>query len=254
MALRVDINADIGGSYGRWRLGDDEAVIPHVTSVNVCCGYHAGDPHVMRAAVALAVRHGVGIGAHVAFPDLLGYGRRRMQVAPQDLRDYTVYQIGALLGFAQAAGTRLQHVKPHGAMYVMASEDDAYARAVVEAAAEVDSRLIMVLRGDAVANAARAVGLRFASEGYVDVDYAADGSLVLTGAGRSLTPERVAARAVRMVKDGKVEAVDGSELDIRVMTICVHGDRPNAALTARTIRKRLTASGVDVVPLAVLTA
>lgn len=249
MSLRVDINADVGGSFGKWSLGDDDAVVPHVTSVNVCCGYHAGDPHVMRRTVALAARHGVGIGAHVAFPDLMGYGRRRMQVAPQELRDYTVYQVGALWGFTQAAGTRLQHVKPHGAMYVMASEDDAYARAVVEAAAEVDPHLIIVLRGEAVARAAREAGLRFVPEGYVDVDYAPDGSLVLSGARPVLDPERVASKALRMVRDGKVEATDGSELDVRVLSICVHGDRPNASLIARSIRERLTSAGVEITPL-----
>jgi UPF0271 protein len=177
-----------------------------------------------------------------------------MDVAPQDLRDYTVYQIGALWAFARAAGVRLQHVKPHGAMYVMASEDDAYARAVVEAAAEVDSRLIIVLRGDAVANAARAAGLRFAPEGYVDIDYAPDGSLVLSGPRRPLEPDVVASKALRMVKEGKVKAVDDSDLDINVLTICVHGDRPNAALIARTINEYLTTSGIGVAPLAEVVA
>jgi len=173
-----------------------------------------------------------------------------MVVAPQDLRDYTVYQIGALWAFARASGTRVQHVKPHGAMYVMASEDDDYARAVVEAAAEVDPELIILLRGEAVANAARASGVRFVPEGYVDVDYAPDGSLVLSGARRTPEPAAVAARAVRLIAGGTATATDGSELAVPARSICIHGDRSNAVEIARTVREALVAAGVDVVPLA----
>ena len=250
--MRIDLNADVGGSYGRWTLGDDEALLPHVTSANICCGYHAGDPHVMRDTAALAVRHGAGIGAHVGLPDLMGYGRRRMAVSPDEFRDFTVYQVGALWAFARAVGGRLQHVKPHGAMYHMAAEDAAYARAIVEAIAEVDPDVILLLRGDAVMEAARAAGVRFVGEGYVDLDYAADGSLVTARDRRPSDPRAIAAKAVRLVTEGRVRAVDGSDLALPVQSICVHGDRPNAVEVAKAVRLALANAGVDVVPLAAL--
>ncbi len=249
MVTRVDLNADMGESFGRWTLGNDAALMPHLTSANVACGYHGGDPHVMRATVALAREHGVGIGAHVAFPDLMGFGRRRMQVAPRELIDYVIYQTGALAAFAKAAGTRLQHVKPHGAMYVMAAADEQYARAVVEAVAELGEDLLLLLAGEAVADAARKVGIPFVPEGYVDLDYAADQSLVLERAKKPRDPQEMAQRAVRLVREGKVRTVDGTDLSLSVRSICVHGDAPNAPEIASAIRQGLQAAGVEVVPL-----
>ena len=252
MGPAADLNADMGESFGRWTLGNDEALMPHLTSANIACGYHGGDPHVMRATVTLAQRHGVGIGAHVSFPDLMGFGRRRMTASPEEVKDYIIYQTGALWAFARGAGARLQHVKPHGAMYVMASSDDRYARAVAEAVAEVDPEMILLLTGEAVANAAKAVGVRFVPEGYVDLDYAADGSLILERAKKARDPQATAARAVRLIREGRVRAADGTDLPLSVRSICVHGDAPNAPEIARAIRDALRAAEVDVVPLAQL--
>lgn len=250
--LRADLNADMGESYGRWTLGNDEALMPHLTSANIACGYHGGDPHVMRATVALARRHSVGIGAHVSLPDLMGFGRRRMDASPAEIKDYIVYQTGALQAFVHASGTRLAHVKPHGAMYVMASGDPQIARAVAEAVAEVDPELILLLTGEPVRDAARAVGIRFVPEGYVDLDYAADGSLILERAKKPRDPQETAARAVRLIREGKVRTAVGTDLDLHVRSICVHGDAPNAPEIARAIREALQAAGVRVVPLASL--
>jgi 5-oxoprolinase (ATP-hydrolysing) subunit A len=252
MDARADLNADMGESFGRWTLGDDEALMPHLTSANIACGYHGGDPHVMRATVALAKRHGVGLGAHVSFPDLMGFGRRRMLASPAEVKDYIVYQTGALWAFARGAGARLQHVKPHGAMYVMASADDRYARAVVEAVSEIDPELILLLTGEAVRNAAQAGGVRFVPEGYVDLDYAADGSLILERAKKPRDPQTAAAKAVRLIREGKVLTADGTDLALAVQSICVHGDAPNAPEIARAIRDALRAAEIDVVPLAQL--
>ena len=252
MNARADLNADMGESFGRWTLGNDEALMPHLTSANIACGYHGGDPHVMRATVALAKRHGVGLGAHVSFPDLMGFGRRRILASPDEVKDYIIYQTGALWAFARGAGGRLQHVKPHGAMYVMASADDRYARAVVEAVSEIDPELILLLTGEAVRNAAQARGIRFVPEGYVDLDYAADGSLILERAKKPRDPQTTAAKAVRLIREGKVRAADGTDLALPVQSICVHGDAPNAPEIACAIRDALRAAEVDVVPLAQL--
>lgn len=250
--LQADLNADMGESYGRWTLGNDEALMPHLTSANIACGYHGGDPHVMRATVALAERHSVGIGAHVSLPDLMGFGRRRMAASPAEIKDYIVYQAGALQAFARAAGTRLAHVKPHGAMYVMASADPQIARAVAEAVAELDPELVLLLTGEPVRDAAKAVGIRFVPEGYVDLDYAADGSLILERAKKPRDPHETAARAVRLIRDGKVRTAAGTDLDLPVRSICVHGDAPNAPDIARAIREALRAAEIRVVPLASL--
>jgi UPF0271 protein len=252
MTRWADLNADMGESFGRWTLGNDEALMPHLSSANIGCGYHAGDPHVMRATVELAKRHGVGIGAHVAFPDLMGWGRRRMSASPEEIRDYVVYQAGALDAFAHGAGTRLQHVKPHGALYVMASADETYARAICEAVAEVNSEMILLLTGEPVRAAARRVGIRFVPEGYVDLDYAADGSLILEKVKRLRDPQETAARAVRLIRDAKVRTAAGTDLDLQVQSICVHGDAPNAPEIAHAIRQSLRDAEVEVVPLAQL--
>jgi 5-oxoprolinase (ATP-hydrolysing) subunit A len=178
MPDRVDLNADMGESYGRWTLGDDAALMPHLTSANIACGFHGGDPHVMRRTVALAVEHGVGIGAHVAYPDLIGFGRRRMSAAPDEVADYIVYQSGALKAFAEAAGARLQHVKPHGALYTTIVDDPELAQAAAQAVASLGAEVILLMP-PAVADAAAGAGVPFVPEGYVDLDYDGAGKLVL---------------------------------------------------------------------------
>src|SRR6478736_5840981 len=183
MTTRIDLNADMGESYGRWTLGDDEALMPLLTSANIACGFHAGDPHVMRKTVELALEHGVGIGAHVSFPDLIGFGRRRMAATPEEVADYVVYQAGALAAFVEAAGGRLQHVKPHGALYTTIADSEKHAEAVAGAVASLGGDLILLMP-PVVAPAAAAAGVPFVPEGYVDLDYDAAGKLVLERAKR----------------------------------------------------------------------
>lgn len=252
MAARVDLNADMGESFGRWTLGNDEALMPHLTSANIACGFHGGDPHVMRRTVALAVEHGVGIGAHVALPDLLGFGRRRMAVSPAELRDYVLYQTGAMQAFARAAGARLQHVKPHGALYTMVQSDPELAQAVADAVAEAGEGIVLLLAGENVAAAAARAGVRFVPEGYVDLDYAGDGSLVIERVKQLRDPDATARRAVQLVTEGTVPTLDGTTLPLEARSICVHGDAPNAPAIAAAIRRELEAAGVELTRLASL--
>src|SRR5881628_2073905 len=187
MASRVDLNADMGESFGRWTLGNDESLMPHLTSANIACAFHGGDPHVMRRTVALALEHGVGIGAHVGLPDLIGFGRRRMAVSPEEIQDYLLYQAGALRAFVEAAGGRLQHVKPHGALYTMIVDSPEYAQAAARGVASLGSDVILLMP-PAVAEAAAGAGVPFVAEGYVDLDYDAAGKLVLERAKRVRDP------------------------------------------------------------------
>ena len=245
---RIDINADMGESYGRWTLGNDAELMPFLTSANIACGYHGGDPHVMRSTVRLARDHGVGVGAHVALPDLLGFGRRAMALTPEDLKDYVTYQVGALTAFAAADGVAVQHVKPHGALYVMCSQDERYARAVVEACAEFDRGLILLLSGEVVAKAARTAGVPFVAEGYVDLDYDPQGNLVLERVKRVRDPQATAERAVLLARDGRVPTPDGP-IPLTADSVCVHGDAPNAVEIARAVREALLAADVELASL-----
>lgn len=249
MAVKIDINADMGESYGRWTLGNDAELMPFLSSANIACSFHGGDPHVMRSSVRLAKKHGVAIGAHVSFPDLLGFGRRRMLISPQELKDYVAYQVGALKAFAAAEGTKVEHVKPHGALYVMCTEDDTYAQAVAEVVKELNSGLILLLTGERVAAAAKRAGVPFAMEGYIDLDYDPTGSLILERAKKSRDPEEVASRAVMLATKGQVPVRDGGSLSLAARSMCVHGDADNAPAIARTVRQRLIKAGVEVAPL-----
>jgi len=251
MRDRADLNADMGESFGRWTLGDDAALMPHLSSANIACGYHGGDPHVMRRTVALALEHGVGIGAHVGLPDLMGFGRRRLAVGVEELKDYVMYQGGALQAFADAEGGRLQHVKPHGALYTMIVDNDEYARAVCAAVAALGSDVILLMP-PAVAEAAAAAGVPFVPEGYVDLDYDADGKLVLERVKQMRDPQQMGEKAVRLLGEGKVRSIDGVDLELAVESICVHGDAPNAPEIAKAIRAALAAAGIDVAPLSEL--
>ncbi len=253
MADRVDLNADMGESYGRWMLGDDASLMPHLTSANIACGFHGGDPHVMRRTIALAAEHGVGIGAHVALPDLLGFGRRRLAISTGELKDYVTYQSGALRAFADAEGARLQHVKPHGALYTMIVDNEEYAQAVCEAVAALGPEVILLMP-PAVGEAAAAVGVPFVPEGYVDLDYDSAGKLVLERVKQVRDPRQMGEKAVRLVREGKVRTIDGAELALEVESICVHGDAPNAPEIAAAIRAALAEAGIDVAPLAELRA
>jgi UPF0271 protein len=250
--FRVDLNSDLGESFGSYMLGMDEQVIKHVTSANIACGWHAGDPLVMDRTVKAAIREGTAIGAHPGFPDLLGFGRRNLSAAPEEVKAYVQYQLGALMAFAKANGAALQHVKAHGALYNMAAKDFKLALAIAKAIYEVDSDLILIgLANSEIINAGREVGLKTASEVFADRAYNPDGTLV----SRSL-PEAVVhdadlaiSRVIRMIKEGKVQAVDGRDIAITADTICVHGDNPKAVEFAKRIRKTLEEEGVQVMAI-----
>lgn len=248
----IDLNCDMGESYGRWTLGADAAIMPFITSANIACGYHGGDPHVMRKTVALALQHEVAIGAHPGLPDLMGFGRRLMDVSPQEVKDYICYQTGALREFVRVAGGELQHVKPHGILYNMCEKDEALAQAVGEAAVESGKGLIlMTLASGRYDATCRKMGCRVASEGFADRAYSSDGTLVSRKVAGSLItdPQAAAAQAVRMAVDGKVRTVNGVEIDISVQTICCHGDTPGAEKIVRAVREALEKAGVQVRPL-----
>ena len=249
MPFRVDLNADMGESYGRWTLGDDPVLMPYLTSANIACGFHGGDPHVMRKTVALALAHGVGVGAHVAFPDLIGFGRRRLAATPEEIEDYVVYQAGAIAAFVEAAGGRLQHVKPHGALYTSIVDSPEYAQAAVRGVASLGADVILLMP-PAVAEAAAGAGVPFVAEGYVDLDYDAAGKLVLERAKRVRDPVEMGEKAVRLVREGRVRTVDGGDLELEVESICVHGDAPNAPEIARAIRDALERADIELAPLA----
>lgn len=247
---RIDINVDTGEGFGRWSLGDDAGIMRYVTSASIACGFHAGDPATMRATVALAVEHGVQIGAHVALPDLLGFGRRRMAVSPEEVRDMCTYQIGALTAFATAAGAPVRHVKPHGALYAMCSADPELATAVAEATKAIDPALMLLLLGDPGVAAARAAGVHTVPEAFPDLDYTPDGHLVILRTKPAWDPERVTKRAIRVAREGRIDTQDGGDIEIDAPTLCIHGDAPNAVEVARAVREGLEAAGIAVVPLA----
>ncbi len=250
--MRVDLNADVGESFGAGSLGQDPALMASITSANVACGFHAGDAATMRATVELAREHGVAVGAHPGFPDLAGFGRRELQVSPRDVEDFVVYQVGALAGIAAAQGVRLQHVKPHGALFNMAVRDAALADAVAKAVTLIDRSMILFgLPGSELIRAGRDAGLRTACEVFADRAYQSDGTLVSRQHPDAVIhdPEAVVQRVIRMVRERSVEAIDGSRVTLEVDTICVHGDTPGAAELAGRVRAALTAAGVDVVPV-----
>ncbi len=250
MGDRININSDMGESYGRWQLGNDGELMRLIPTINVACGFHAGDPRVMRRTIELAAATGVEIGAHVSLPDILGFGRRRMVITADDLRDYVIYQTGALLGFVRAAGLTLRHIKPHGSLYAMCGESEELALALLTAVHALDPKLAVIIGGPAVAAAAAATGVWAVPEGYVDLAYQPSGFPVIEQVKRAWDPKEVADRAVRIVRERRLPAIDGSELAIDVPTICLHGDAPNAVEVAHVVRARLATEGIDVVPLA----
>lgn len=242
----MDLNCDIGESYGAWRMGADAEVMPWITSANIACGFHAGDFSTMQRTVALAVRHGVAIGAHVSLPDLQGFGRRELRVSSDEAHAMTLYQIGALDAFARAAGTRVVHVKPHGALYNMAAKDAALADAIAAAVREFDRELVLVgLAGSELPKAGGAAGLRVAHEAFADRRYEADGSLTPRREADAVIHDVAAAvtQAVRIATEGSVETRGGGTRTIRADTICVHGDRPDAASFARKLHDALVGAG-----------
>ena len=249
---KVDLNSDLGESFGRYTLGMDADILQLVSSANVACGYHASDPLVMNKTIAMATETGVRVGAHPGFPDLMGFGRRNMDVSPAEAKAYTLYQLGALDAFCKAHGVKMQHVKPHGAMYNMAGKDYALSKAICEAIYEYDKDLIvMALSGGELVHAAEDMGLKVAREVFADRAYEEDGSLVnRRKEGAMITDENEAiARVVRMIKEQKVTAITGKDIPIKADSVCVHGDGVKALAFVKKIRETLTAEGVEIVPL-----
>lgn len=252
MTRSIDLNCDMGEGFGSYRHGVDEEIIPFISSANLACGFHAGDPTVMRRSVLLAQKHGVAVGAHPGFPDLLGFGRRHLHVRPAELKDYVTYQIGALQAFCRAYGIRLHHVKPHGALYMMALEDEEISEAIADAILEQDDTLLLYTTGGTATDVvARRRGLRAVREFFGDRPLSRDGWIMFgyhiddVGGG---APEGIARRVVQVVTQGKTETVCGQSMDMEVDTVCIHSDTPGAAQFMSVIRRALEAAGVVVRP------
>lgn len=246
----MDINCDCGESYGNWRMGADEDLLPLITTANVACGFHAGDPMTMRRTVATAVEHGVAIGAHPGLPDLMGFGRRRMSISPDEAYAYVAYQAGALAGLLAGHGVALNHVKPHGALYVMLNEDAALAAAVVQAILDVCPAPKLYwpapLEGRALPEAAQAAGIAVVREVYFDLDYDRDANLVLQREKRPVDLADLVRRLESYLANGEIVACTGERLKLAAESICIHGDGPNAVDIARTVRKTLAGSDARV--------
>ncbi|HZG97794.1 MAG TPA: 5-oxoprolinase subunit PxpA [Nocardioidaceae bacterium] len=247
----MDLNADVAESFGRWQLGDDEAMLALVTSANVACGFHAGDPTTLRRTCAMAAAGGVVVGAQVSYRDLAGFGRRFVDVSAEDLAADVLYQLGAVAAMCQASQAEVRYVKPHGALHAAVVEHEEQARAVVEAVAAYDPRLaVLGLPGSALLAAADRAGVRGVAEAFADRAYTAGGTLVpRSQPGAVLSdPDEVAERVLRLVVDGVVEAQDGSSVPVTAESVCVHGDSPGAVAMVRAVRERLTAAGLPPAP------
>jgi UPF0271 protein len=248
----IDLNCDLGESFGAYKLGLDEEIIKHVSSVNIACGFHAGDPAVMQQTIKLAKTYRVKVGAHPGYPDLPGFGRRNMAMAPADVKSCLIYQIGALQAFARVEGLELQHVKPHGALYNMAVGNPGLAQAIAQAVRSIDKRLILVvLAGSAWVDIAKEQGVRVAAEAFADRAYSADGSLVLRSQPGAVIndKEKVAERVIRMIEEGRVKAITGEDITIKADTICLHGDTTGVLEVAVHLRGALRDRGIDIAPL-----
>ncbi len=248
----IDINCDMGESFGAYRIGDDEAIMPYISSANIACGWHAGDPSVMAETVRLAAEHEVAIGAHPGYPDLLGYGRRAMETLPGEIKNYIIYQLGALSGFAREHGMKLQHVKPHGALYNLAAKDERAANEVISALKAFDPELILVTSsGSVCAEMARSAGLKVAKEVFADRAYLSNGQLAPRTLEGSVIcdPDAVRERALALATSSRMISVDHKEIRLEADTLCVHGDTPGAWKLARIIREALEDAGVRILPM-----
>ena len=249
----MDLNSDMGESFGAWTMGDDTAMLEIVSSANIACGFHAGDPAGMLDTLSAAAARGVAVGAHVGYRDLAGFGRRPMDVAPRELTADVIYQIGALEGLARAAGTRVAYVKPHGALYNTIAQGGAQAEAVIAAMLAYDARLpLLALAGAPIIAQARAAGLTVVAEAFADRGYQPDGQLVSRRDPGAVLhdPELIAARMLRLAREGVIAATDGTLVPIAAQSICVHGDSPGAVQIARRIRAAFDAEGVALTPFA----
>jgi UPF0271 protein len=246
-AMNIDFNADMGESFGMYVMGHDEKIMQYITSANVACGFHAGDPTVMKKTVALAKQYKVQVGAHPGLPDRQGFGRRAMNLTLEEIYDDMVYQIGALKAFVEAAGLRLHHVKPHGSLYGMAMQREEVARAIGQAVLDVDKNLYLYIMKKGFAGpVAESLGLRVVYELYADLDYDGDGNLVITRHHDVRKPEDVAARVIRMVRERKVMTTKGNEIPIEGTSVCLHSDTANASDIVVTVRRELEKAGYPV--------
>lgn len=247
--MKIDINCDMGESFGAYRIGEDEKIIKNITSANVACAFHAGDPVVMARTVELARANGVAIGAHPGYPDLIGYGRRNLETFPGEIKNYVLYQIGALSAFVKAVGLDLQHVKPHGALYNHAAVNERAAREIIDAVKSFDPDLVLyALAGSILADMARAAGLRVAEEAFPDRAYTRDAQLAPRKMQGAVIhdPRKVRDRVIQLVKTQTIVSIEGDDITLTADTLCVHGDTPGAAELARTIREALEGAGVKV--------
>lgn len=249
MTLSIDLNCDLGESFGAWKMGHDEEVLPFITSANIACGFHGGDPAVMRETVQAAIGNGVALGAHPGLPDLVGFGRRKMDISPQDAYDMVIVQVGALAGVAASQGGRLNHVKAHGALYNMAAKNEELAKAIAQAVYDVDRSLVFfALASSALVAAAKRAGLQVAEEVFADRSYQSDGTLTSRLQPNAMIVDiDVSIRQVlRMIREGKIRTVQGGDIDVRPDTLCIHGDQPGAPAFARAIHRALGAEGIAV--------
>ncbi|MGH3358469.1 MAG: LamB/YcsF family protein [Nocardioidaceae bacterium] len=241
----IDLNADSGESFGRWQLGADDELAPLITSVNVACGWHAGDPATMARSIELAARHGVALGAHPGFPDLIGFGRRSIDYSPSEAAQAVLYQFGALKALADAQGVPVVHVKPHGSLYGLLGRDDDAADAVADAVAAADPSLLIVLEAGHTADRQRERGHRVVSEAFADLDYTDDGRIIIDPQSRPRDP-RACAQQVADILAGRVSSVNGVETPIAAESICLHGDRPGAVDIARAVTDRIRSEGYEI--------
>lgn len=253
--LKIDLNSDVGEGFGAYKIGFDEEVIPLISSANIGCGFHGGDPSVMRQTIALAQEHGVALGAHPGFPDLIGFGRRKIDATLEEIRDYVTYQIGALQAFAALQGMNLQHVKAHGALYNMAERDVRIWDTIAEVISGLDKKIILVAiagpKREEVQEIGRHYGIRIAFEFFADRAYNSDGSLVSRREPGAVIHDhqQAADRVLKMVTEKRISAQDGTEIEVKADTICVHGDNPAAVRLTKQIRESLIASGVEIMPM-----
>jgi UPF0271 protein len=245
----IDLNCDMGESFGAWKMGDDATLMDYVSSVNIACGYHAGDASTIRKTVETAIGKDVKIGAHPSFPDLQGFGRREMKMSEHEIFDIVLYQVSALRGICEAFGARLNHVKPHGALYNQAAEDASISKAIVEAVKAVDKNLIFYgLSGSFLISEAEKINLRTASEVFADRTYQNDGSLTLRNQPNALIneTEKAVSQVLQMIKTQTVTTASGEEIPIKAETVCIHGDGDHAVEFARTIREKLTENNIEI--------
>jgi len=249
---KIDLNCDMGESFGAYKLGLDEEAVKYISSANIACGFHAGDPQVIARTVDLAAGQGVALGAHPSYPDLMGFGRRSMEATPAEIKNYVIYQTGALSAFALSRGVRLQHVKPHGALYNTAAVNIKVARAIAQAIYSVDPDLIfLVLANSEMEKAARETGLRYAREVFADRHYNSDGTLLSRSHPESVIKDsvEVSERLIEIITTGRIKAFDGASFPVAADSVCLHGDTPGAVEHMRCLRKSLKAAGIEVKPM-----